>query len=70
MRQYFYLCLFYLSLSLSASAQEPAGSQLYHVLLIEWTDSLDLETKKEILEGFKNLSVVTPGLEKIKIGPI
>jgi len=52
---------------LSQAQEIDSSKKLYHVLLFQWADSLDVNSKAEIINLFKGLPAKVEGFEEIKI---
>jgi hypothetical protein len=62
---FFFILLF--SCSLSQAQNTESQKKLYHVLLFQWADSLDINVKAEIISLFKGLPAKVEGFEDIDI---
>ena len=62
---FFFILLFTCYLSQAQNAESP--KKLYHVLLFQWSDSLDVNAKAEIINLFKGLPAKVEGFEDIDI---
>ena len=62
----FFLILF-CSCHLSQAQDASTSKKLYHVLLFQWSDSLDVNVKTEVIDLFKGLPTKVEGFEEINI---
>jgi len=62
-----FLFILFFSYNLSQAQEIDSSKKLYHVLLFQWADSLDVNSKAEIINLFKGLPAKVEGFEEIKI---
>jgi hypothetical protein len=62
---FFFILLFSCYLLQAQNTESP--KKLYHVLLFQWSDNLDVNAKAEIISLFKGLPAKVDGFEEINI---
>ena len=62
-----FLFILFFSYNQSQAQEIESPKKLYHVLLFQWADNLDVNAKAEIINLFKGLPAKVEGFEEIKI---